>query len=770
MLSALEKIDIFGVGINIMFNQQSKHKTRFGGFITVIIITLLCLLFLSSIKQMIYKTNPQVIYEQQLVSNPSRYNLQRNNFSFMLSLLDQNFNPIYDESIYRIEASFLYKQPSTNPDGSEGPSVFQNLVLQMELCTENHFQVANAKDYFLNLPYKQMHCFKNIDDLYLVGQFEMDVFSVINISVIACDESDPENKVQCLDKTKRDEILSLSSLQVYYTTQIVQVSNNQQPFSSIGTSYFWETNIDFLQNISLLFIKTYVEDNQGLIFDDIQTQNSLLFSSERMMMSSKKDFSIYKVGIYLEKNKEQKYSRKYLKIQEAFSQVGGIFNVLFMIGCILAQPYSQMQLNRKLFNSTFLINKDFSGNSGSNNQIGGSDKSPPIKKGEQDSSKQSQFLFNQKKQQASQILSKKQSQVTANQNQELQTKKSSFIETKQEKDQKQQQQNQANENNFLGLIKTQFNDLKITTKEYFLFYFNCFRWYKSQTLEMIQYGSQQVLNYIDICFLINRSIELEKLKRVLLNEQQIKLFDFIPKPSIDYQLVQYMQSRDQTTIAKKSQQQLNSKNKVNSSDDQFSVNNLEDKINKSKKQFNILSVQNKSFIDKAKEAQQAFNHIYRNKESQSKIDLKLIQMLDDKLVQLLDINCFDESTVGVGTRLQLNNQFSKSRFKNLATISNNLKIDLFSEQSLIQSNVQQQPKLRQSNEDKDESNQQDRQSCIIVSDNMEVLSLNQDGTSSKYETSEINLNGIHNFQKEQTKFLISQLPTTKCNLKSSTVL
>ncbi|KAL4472951.1 hypothetical protein ABPG72_020645 [Tetrahymena utriculariae] len=767
MLSALERIDIFGVGINIMFNQQSKHKTRFGGFVTIIIITLLSLLFLSSIKQMIYKTNPQVIYESQLVSNPSRYDLQRNNFSFMLSLLDQNFNPIYDESIYRIEASFLYKKPSTNLDGSEGPSVFQNQVLQMELCRENHFQVTNAKNYFLNLPYQKMHCFKNIDDLYLVGQFEMDIFSVINISVIACDEDDPQNKVQCMEKSKREEILSLSSLQVYYTTQIVQVSNHQQPFSSIGTSQFWETNIDFLQNISLLFIKTYIEDNQGLIFDDIKTQNSLQFSSERMMMSSKKDFSIYKVGIYLEKNKEQKYSRKYLRISEAFSQVGGIFNVLFMIGCIIAQPYSQMQLNRKLFNSTFLINKDFFGNSGSNNQIGGSDKSPPIKKSEQDNSKQSQFLFNQKKQQASQILNKKQSQVTANQNQELQTKKSSFIETKQEKDQK-QQQNQVNDNNFLGLIKTQFNDLKITTKEYFLFYFNCFRWHKSKTLEMIQYGSQQVLNYIDICFLINKSIELEKFKRVLLNEQQIKLFDFIPKPSIDYQLVQYMKSRDQKMRAKNSQQQLNLKNKVNSSEDQFSVNNLEDKINKSKKQFNILSVQNKSFIDKAKEAQLAFNHIYRSKETQSKIDLKLIQMLDDKLVQLLDVNCFDESTVGAGTRLQLTNQFSKSKFRNQATISNNLKIDLFSEQSLIFINTQQQPKNKQSNEDKDE-NQLDRQSCI-VSDNMEVLSLNQDGSASKYETSEINLKGIQNFQKEQTKFLISQLPTTKCNLRNSTVL
>jgi hypothetical protein len=37
---------------------------------------------------------------------------------------------------------------------------------------------------------------------------------------------------------------------------------------------------------------------------------------------------------------------------------------------------------------------------------------------------------------------------------------------------------------------------------------------------------------LDIVFIIKKLIEIDKLKRVLLDENQIKLFDYIPKPTV----------------------------------------------------------------------------------------------------------------------------------------------------------------------------------------------------------------------------------------------
>lgn len=61
----------------------------------------------------------------------------------------------------------------------------------------------------------------------------------------------------------------------------------------------------------------------------------------------------------LDKNVYQEYHRQYMKIDKAISQLGGIYNILFTIGCLLCKPISQAELDRKLLNSLFsFVNSD----------------------------------------------------------------------------------------------------------------------------------------------------------------------------------------------------------------------------------------------------------------------------------------------------------------------------------------------------------------------------------------------------------------------------
>ncbi|EWS71483.1 ubiquitin-conjugating enzyme family protein (macronuclear) [Tetrahymena thermophila SB210] len=637
IVGLLQGIDIFGVGINIRFNQQSKHKTGFGGFITLVLTTLLLILFISSIQNIIQKSNPSVIYQEDFVSNPSRYNLTSENFSFAITLLDASFNPINDKSIFRIEGNFLYKEPQINSDGSVGEPVFKNKVIEFELCTEQSFQVQGTESYFLSLQYQSMYCFKNIDDYYLVGQFEKDEFSVIQINVIPCDQSDPNNQVQCMEESKKKQILSQSLLQVYYITRIVQVSSKSQPFKPMGITYFWENNIDFQQNISLMFMKTYVLDDDGLIFENNVQNNSLLFSSERTMLSSKKDFSIYQISLYLEKNKEKTYIRKYQKIFDCFSSIGGIYNVLFAIGCILVQPYSQIQLNRKLFNQTFKVS-----NSYQENQMNDSKSSNTSNKTDNNIESKNKTLKNQAD------LSYKSNKYKT---QKLQ-KANIFFQNCQEEA---EMQNQEQKKSIINMLKSKFIGIKIKSSEYLAYYFNCFKIFNNEKLEIINFGTKQILNYTDICFIVNKLIELEKLKALLLNEQQIYLFDFIPKPQIDISIIREIQQNQNERVSN-----IKLQNSIQQQQDktQKIKNEIQSELNK---QFNILSIQTKTTYEKAKDAQQAFNQIYRDKQKNSKIDLKLIQLLDQELVELFDGNAFQEKNLH--TTLSFNQQISNVKQK-----------------------------------------------------------------------------------------------------------
>ncbi|KAL4432957.1 hypothetical protein ABPG74_014471 [Tetrahymena malaccensis] len=149
----------------------------------------------------------------------------------------------------------------------------------------------------------------------------------------------------------------------------------------------------------------------------------------------------------------------------------------------------------------------------------------------------------------------------------------------------------------------------------------------------IDFCNQIISEQLDGVYILKKLLELEKLKAILLNEEQLKLFEYIPKPTIDDQSI-----ADYTSLKlQKSQQQSNnladincSKNILkNASPSQTVQNNFSSQIQLSQNTFNILRIQPKTEEQKSIEALQALKQIF-SKESLSKKDVKILQMIDPK--------------------------------------------------------------------------------------------------------------------------------------------
>jgi hypothetical protein len=48
----------------------------------------------------------------------------------------------------------------------------------------------------------------------------------------------------------------------------------------------------------------------------------------------------------------------------------------------------------------------------------------------------------------------------------------------------------------------------------------------------MDYGTKKIIQKLDVVFIIKKLIELDKLKSLILTSEQLKLFDYIPKPVI----------------------------------------------------------------------------------------------------------------------------------------------------------------------------------------------------------------------------------------------
>ncbi|KAL4479244.1 hypothetical protein ABPG72_011456 [Tetrahymena utriculariae] len=201
-------------------------------------------------------------------------------------------------------------------------------------------------------------------------------------------------------------------------------------------------------------MNTYMNTDSSYYSQNFKKQRIINFSSSDEQVIPRTDDVMFRQSIVYEKNRELNVYRKYLKIDEAFSQLGGMFNALLSIGFVICSRISQLELNRKLLNSIFNISDD-----GKNQE-------------------------------------------------DLKSKK-----------------------NILSVQKSS-EKCKIQYHETIL-------------QKIITYDTNKLYNHIDIFYIVNKLVEVEKLKHLLPNENQIKIFQYLPRPKLRIEEINLNENKDE---------------------------------------------------------------------------------------------------------------------------------------------------------------------------------------------------------------------------------
>ncbi|KAL4454666.1 hypothetical protein ABPG74_021871 [Tetrahymena malaccensis] len=160
----------------------------------------------------------------------------------------------------------------------------------------------------------------------------------------------------------------------------------------------------------------------------------------------------------------------------------------------------------------------------------------------------------------------------------------------------QQQQCSSAVKSLMESVKKILNPLKtiikLTLSEYVRYFFSSNSKKLGQKKEFIQKGFTKVSSHLDIQNILNKLQEVEKLKQVVLNEDQMKIFELLPRPVL------------------KSESSDENPNQSNQFYDKFNTTYEEKIDNASRSLANIL-----------------------NKPKKSSRDIQLIQLLDKKIYQ-----------------------------------------------------------------------------------------------------------------------------------------
>ena len=159
--------------------------------------------------------------------------------------------------------------------------------------------------------------------------------------------------------------------------------------------------------------------------------------------------------------------------------------------------------------------------------------------------------------------------------------------------------NKKKKNSQIGnMIKSIFtvetNTFSMSFKDYINYFFNP---NKSHQKKIIDTGIKKIEELLDIVHVSNKLLEIDKIKYLLLNENQLNLFDYLPKPKI-------------STILKENKLLLN--------------------------KFSEIPEKDQKLIEKAMIAKNSFIEI-KNQKSLSNIDEKLLKLIDKNLIEILNV-------------------------------------------------------------------------------------------------------------------------------------
>ena len=356
--------------------------------------------------------------------------------------------------------------------------------------------------------------------------------------------------------------------------------NYENPATVIGRDYFTQTTTSVKKIINRYLKTNHLYDDSGWLSDSTNQREYYSFDSDHESFELLTETDNIVDMVIRKSNYEEIFTRKYKKIQNVLAEMAGFLQIIFTVLGLISSPFIKKEYYETLTNSIYNFEVD----------------PDPKAIARKPNKKRTSVVHKEKIVTFQSIMldaeTKKDSPETT-------LDRSSFLQLKKKK--------KNDEDIINNLFKVKESPLKLTYLEMFKGWLA-----RDPDLEVKKtqrnIGVSSIFSQLDIKYILNKFAEIDKIKMLLLNEDQYQLFEYLPKPVI----------------------MKNTK---------INLNHIEKIENGSPLKMNFFVHQN-DMILKAKRVQKAFDNIIK-KQKMNKIDQKLIQILDNGILKVLKANTYN---------------------------------------------------------------------------------------------------------------------------------
>jgi len=166
-----------------------------------------------------------------------------------------------------------------------------------------------------------------------------------------------------MSESEIEQKIGSSVFQVYFIDKFIDLEDIFSPFKVYMQLYYSHLEPYITKSTEIFFKKVIISSDTGVIFQEINNFSSILYDDikeEFEIYDAKNTESIYSFSLYSSKNVVY-ITRTYMKFGDLTAMIGGILQILIVLGNILTNHFSKYKMYQKIMNVLYDFNVSESG-------------------------------------------------------------------------------------------------------------------------------------------------------------------------------------------------------------------------------------------------------------------------------------------------------------------------------------------------------------------------------------------------------------------------
>jgi hypothetical protein len=353
--------DYFSQSIQLNFYNKEKFSTELGGLITLSIFSLIVTLIINTGKELILRKSPKTNHNTLYNRSAPMISMNSDSTSFFsFKFIDKEGKPFYDERYFKYEITLEKEHRHTITDKMVSISEKLKLTDCSKMKDEFDNSFYNLTEEYEEHELYDSKCIEN-KNISIGGPDTNDYIYYIKFQIVKCTNSSVYNL--CWGQNEIEEKIVSSLVYVYFIDRFIDLEDIFSPFKVYIHYYYNHLEPSLTKSTEMYFKKVIISSDKGVIFQEINNFSNILYNEikeEFQIHDVKSTKTIYSLSLYSSKNVVY-ITRTYMKFGDLTAMIGGILQILIVLGNILTNHFSKYKMYQKIMNVLYDFNVSESG-------------------------------------------------------------------------------------------------------------------------------------------------------------------------------------------------------------------------------------------------------------------------------------------------------------------------------------------------------------------------------------------------------------------------